>query len=70
MVRISSGVIIICMASITGIRRVVIIAVVASSTVICDSGMSAVQLVKIVVDGKGRRQPIRLRGMAAFAIGG
>ena len=27
-------------------------------------------MVIIVVDGKGRRQPIRLSGMAAFAIGG
>ena len=57
------------MAAHTSIRRVVVIAVVASRAVVGNRRMRAVQCVEIIVVGKGGRRPTRLRGMTTRTIG-
>ena len=66
--RVKGQVVIIRVAANTGVGRIVVIAVVALGTVICDSGMGAVQLVKIIVVGKSCGHPIRLGRMAACTV--
>lgn len=52
----------------TGVRRIIVVAVVAGRTVVGDSRMCAVQRVIIIVDGKNSRRPAGGR-MAGCAIG-
>ena len=52
----------------TGIWCVVVVSVVAGGTVVGNSRVCAVEWIKIVVDGKGCRRPIRRGGVAACAI--
>ncbi len=52
----------------TGVGRIGVIAVVARRTVIGDGGMSPVERVIIMVNGKSSRRPARGRGMARCAI--
>ena len=57
------------MATCTGIRRVVVVAVVAGGAFVGDHRMCAVQRVVVVVDGKTGRFPANIR-MAGRTIGG
>ncbi len=54
----------------TGIRRIVIITVVAGGAVVGNGGVRSLEDVVVVVVGKGRRHPTRIGGMARSAIGG
>ena len=56
------------MATCTGIRRVVIVSVVAGGAIIGDGSMRAVQLIIIIVNGKGSRGPAGVGGMAGGTI--
>ncbi len=67
MVRISRLVVIGRMTACTGIRRRIVIAVVAGGAIVRNGGMRAVQGVIIVVNGKGGGFPTG-SGMAGFAI--
>ena len=61
-------VVITCMTSIAGVGRCVVIAIVASSTIIGNAGMRPVQLVIIIVYRERRGSPARRRGMTHRAI--
>lgn len=67
-VRVVRTVIIIFVAAKTSVRRVVIIAIVASRTVVLDERMRPIQLVVIIVDREGRRHPIGVGRMAHRTI--
>lgn len=68
MIRISCLIIIRLVATGTGIRRVVVVAIVTSCTIIGNAGVGAVQGVIVVVDGERSRRPAG-RCMAVFTIG-
>ena len=51
-------VVVLCMAAEAGVRCTVVVTVVASCTFICDSCMSAVKLIKVVVDSKSSWHPV------------
>ena len=58
------------MAPGAGVRCIVVIAVVAGSTIVGDRCVRTIQSIKIIVDGKGRRRPTGSGGVARRAIGG
>ena len=62
--RIGCLVIIIQMASYTGVRGGVVIPVVTSGTIIGNNGMGAVQRIYLIVNGECCRLPARFRGVA------
>ncbi len=64
MVGIIGPVIIVAMAPETGIRRVVVIPVMTGCTVIRDPRMRTGQWPEIIMDGEGRRYPVRICRMA------
>ena len=57
------------MASVTSVRCVVIVAIVASSTLICNGGMSAIQCIIIIVDREVGRFPVGLGCVAHGTVG-
>jgi len=61
-------VVVIQVASDTGIWRIVVIAVVAGRTIIGDGSVSAIQLIVVVVNIESRGLPSGLGGVAAFAV--
>ena len=68
MVRVGALIVVRCMTAGAGIRRIVIIAIVAGITIIGDSRMSTRQRIIIVMYVKSCRSPARSRCMAARAI--
>ncbi len=58
------------MASVTGIGRIVVIAVMAGGTVRGNGCVRSLQHVIVVVVGKGRRHPVGRRSMTGCAVGG
>ena len=58
------------MAAEAGVRRIVVVAVVAGGAVVLDGYVSAVELPILIVNGEGRRVPIGVGGVALVAIGG
>lgn len=67
-VRIGRRSVVCLMAPCAGIERVVVIAVVASRTIVGNGCMRPVQRIIVVVDGEGRRIPPRVRCMAHRAV--
>lgn len=67
-VRVVRTVIIIFMAAKTSVRCIVIIAIVASRTVILDNSMSPIQLVVIIMNWEGRWHPVWVSRMAHRTI--
>ena len=63
-------IIVLGVASVAGIRRIVIIPVVAGYTVVGDGGMGPVEGIVVVVNGKSGRHPAGLGSVAAAAVGG
>ena len=61
--------IIIIMASITSIRRVVIIPVMAHRAIICNGSVGPIQCIKGIVNRECGRRPAGCRGMALGTIG-
>ena len=68
MVRVGCGSVIVCVAAVASVRRGIVIPVVAGSAVVGNQGMSAIQNIKIVVNGKRRRRPTRLGRVASRTI--
>ena len=68
MVRIGRCIVIIQVASDTGIWRIVVVAVVAGRTVVGDGSVSAIQLIEIIVNIESCGLPSWLGGVAAFAV--
>ncbi len=58
------------MATGAGVRRIVVITVVAGCAIVSDGRVRTIQSIKIIVDGKGRRRPTGSGGVARRAIGG
>jgi len=69
-VRVGRLIVIVFVAAVAGIRRVVVISVVAGCTVVGNVGMCSHQSKEIVVHGEARRVPVGLSGMAGCAIRG
>ena len=66
MVRIGCLIVITFMATITGIRGIVIVALVACITISRDGGMGSGQWIVTAMNGKGGRCPAGVRSMAGF----
>ena len=67
-VRIRSCIVIIQVAAGTGIRRIVVIAVVATGTVVGDGDVSAIQLIIIIVNLESCGLPTWLSGVATCTV--
>lgn len=67
-IRVAGALVIRSVATVTGVWRVVVIAVVALRTIICNIQMRAIQHVVIIVDREGRWRPTGIRGMTHRAI--
>ena len=67
-IRIGRVTVVLRMATKTGIRRIVVVSIVASGAVIGDGRMGAIQGVVIIVIGEGSGHPIGLGGVAAGTI--
>ena len=67
-IRVGGLVVVRLVASGTGVRCVVVVAIVAGRTVVGDGGVSPVQRIIIIVDGEGGRGPSGIGGMAAGTI--
>ena len=67
-VRIRSCVVVIQVASDTGIRRIVVIAVVAAGTIVGDGDVSAIQLIIIIVNLESCGLPTWLSGVATCTV--
>ena len=65
---VSSGIVICLVTTVTSVRRVVVVAVVACGTLICNGGMSTIQSLIIIVVWESRWQPLWFCGMALSAI--
>ncbi len=64
-----SGLVILCqVTSFTGVWRVGIFSLMASSTVIRNLGMCTIELIEIIVIWKGGWIPIRCRSMAGCTV--
>jgi len=68
-VGVSGGVVIIFVAPLASVRRIVIIAVVASCTVVGNVFVGAIQHVEIIVNSEGGRAPTGIGCMAGCTIG-
>lgn len=66
--RIVGLVIIRLVTAITGVWRVVVIAVVTIGTLVCNGHMRSLQHIIVVVDWEGGRLPIGIGGMALLAV--
>ena len=69
MVWISSICVVLHMTTEAGIRRIVVVSIMASGAVIGDGRVCPVQGIVIIVIGEGSGHPIRLGGVAAGTIG-
>ena len=67
-IRIGGVTVVLGMATEAGIRRIVVVSIMASGTVIGDGRMGAIQGVVIIVIGEGSGHPIGLGGVAAGTI--
>ena len=61
-------VVVVLVTALTSVRRVVIVAVVASCTIRGNSSMCSIEHVIIIVNAKGSRTPARIGGMACGTI--
>lgn len=68
MVGVHSAIVVILMATHAGVRRVIVISIVACGTLHGNGGMSSPQLIKIVVIRQLCRHPPRLGGVALGTI--
>lgn len=67
-IRIGGLIVIRCMATVACVRRIVIIAIVASCTIVGQRDMCAVERPEIIVDGEGSWHPIRIGSMTHGTI--
>ncbi len=68
MIRVDRLIIIIFMAAKTGVRGIVIVAIMTSGAVIGNHGMCPVQRPEVGMDGEGSRHPVGCSGMAHGTI--
>ena len=68
-IRIGGVTVVLCMATEAGIRRIVVVSIMASGAVIGDGRVCPVQGIVIIVIGKSSGHPIGLGGVAAGTIG-
>ena len=68
MARRRGGVVVRRVAAIAGVRCVRVVAVVASGAVVRNRCVCTVQYIKIIVNGEGRRLPIRRRSVARGTV--
>ena len=68
-IRIGSVTVVLCVATETSVRRIVVVSIMASGTVIGDGRVCPVQRIVIIVIGKSSGHPIGLGGVAAGTIG-
>ena len=68
-IRIGSVTVVLGMATETGIRRIVVVSIMASGAVIGDGRVCPVQRIVIIVIGKSSGHPIGFGSMAAGTIG-